>query len=111
MARCHGFNPTHQEEFWTQCTNKATHKLAGEEFCDEHYWKTNGALLAFLDDGYVVVGIVLRRTHPSTKHGLARDGVRGGGIGRFVYRPPHGHTPGVLQSLGGAGGERVDESR
>lgn len=105
MARCKGFDPTHEEEFWTQCENKATHQLAGEEFCDEHYWKTNGALLAFLDDGFVVVGLVLRKAHPRTRHGLARNGVRGSGIRKFYDHPSNTHSGGVLQGDGGPGGQ------
>jgi hypothetical protein len=105
MARCHGFNPTDEEEFWTQCTKKAKHQLAGEEFCDEHYWKTNGALLAFLDDGYIVLGLVLRKTGSCTKHGLARDGVRGAGIRKFFYDPVGAHGGGILQGDGGSFGE------
>ena len=101
MARCHGFNPTHKKEFWTQCTEKAKHKLAGEEFCDEHYWKTVGTLLAFLDDGCAVVGLVIRKITPRTKHGVTRDGVRGNGIRKFYNHPPHTYSAGILQGDGG----------
>ncbi|KKM63538.1 hypothetical protein LCGC14_1510460 [marine sediment metagenome] len=96
MVRCRAFDPTSEKEFWSQCTNKATHQLAEEEFCHEHYWKTMGSLLAFLDDGYIVVGLVLRKAHPSTKHGLARDGMRGVGIRKFFHHPGDTHSAGVL---------------
>ena len=110
MERCHGFDPTSEEEFWTQCEKKATHQLAEEDFCEEHYWKTTGALLAFLDDGYAVVGLVVLPTRLCAKYGIARDGVRSGSIARYDHRPPKPNASGVVQSLGRNGGERVAKS-
>ena len=104
--RCAAFVRTKHQDFQTPCPENGNHKLAEEVFCDEHYWKTVEALLGFLDDGYYVVGLVVRKAskHKQPKHGVSRNGVRGAGVRKFEYRTRFSHAAGILQSDGGAAG-------
>lgn len=101
--KCAAFVRTEHDDFQTPCLVEGKHNLAGEEFCDEHYWKTMEALLGFLDDGYYLVGLVVRKAgkRKQPKHGISRNGVRGGGIRKFEYSTRLTHASGILQSDGG----------
>ena len=102
--KCAAFRRTEHDDFQSPCLARGKHDLAGEVFCDEHYWKTVEAILGFLDDGYYVVGIVVRKAgkRKQPKHGISRSGVRGVGVRKFEYRTNLPHATGILQSDGGA---------